>query len=61
MQKQLNEEYAKQIKTAEAIATLGNDLFGQQVNCTRAAPSSRRPMSVCAATMLCRWSCGVAS
>lgn len=31
-QKQLYEEYAKQIKTAEAVGALGNDLFGEQVN-----------------------------
>ncbi|MGN7830404.1 hypothetical protein ACTJI2_02175 [Pseudoxanthomonas sp. 22568] len=31
-QKETHEEYAKQIKTAEAIGALGNDLFGEQVN-----------------------------
>lgn len=31
-QKEPHEEYAKQIKTAEVIGALGNDLFGDQVN-----------------------------
>jgi hypothetical protein len=32
VQKELWEDYAKQVQTAEVVATLGNDLFGDQVN-----------------------------
>jgi len=32
VRKELHDEYSKQIKTAETIGALGNDLFGEQVN-----------------------------